>query len=94
MLSRIEAEDAYDALKYPGRKDRFAYDAYQAEIKAIELQFRFWLEAEYASGLPTILLDEIWDQAWSDGHSSGYHEVENYYEDRAEFVRKIKKALS
>lgn len=45
--------------------------------------------AEYAEpfGVPRAVADKVYSLAWEHGHSSGYSEVENYYQDFAELAR-------
>jgi hypothetical protein len=39
--------------------------------------------------------DLIWDKAWEDGHSEGYHRVEDIYEDLADLAKlAVREAVS
>lgn len=92
MLNAIELKNAVQNLSYPAsgvgtREERQAgRDAYIQNQKSLELQFRAYLAFEYADGLPTETQDAIWEEAWEDGHSYGYGNVELYYEDYADLA--------
>ena len=45
------------------------------------------LADEYAHDLPEEVQDKIFDRAWDSGHSSGYPQVAQDYEELAEFAR-------
>ena len=94
MLTTNEIDTAVRAVVWPGanvnRADREAARvAYRAEVAGLERDWREWLEAEYAEGIPASLLTNIFDRAWAEGHSSGYQDVENHYEQIADFAREV-----
>lgn len=67
-----------------------AYDeakaAYNAEDARLHTAFREALEAEYGmAGHPKA--DKLYSKAWEKGHSSGFGEVANEYDDLVELVR-------
>jgi hypothetical protein len=97
MLNAREADAACRALPHPqtsaynvSKAKRAVQDrllaAYRGEIDKITDQFREWLGNEYAPTLPEAVQNKVWEKAWSDGHHAGYHEVENYYRQYAEFA--------
>lgn len=46
------------------------------------------MEAEHGiAAMPDNVRDLIWERAWEDGHSEGYHRVEDIYEDLAEIAK-------
>jgi hypothetical protein len=99
MLSTEELEVATAAVVYPrstpGKptpvQARFDY---RDAIAALEADWQPWLAQEYASDLPESLHPILFREAWEDGHSNGYREVESKYQDRAEFALLIKEHLS
>lgn len=90
MLNAREAEAAWQAI--PRVKDTTKEEylslavAYNEAVKKVAGEFRDWLAHEYAFTLPKTVQNKIWEKAWSEGHSAGYHEVENYYTQYAEFA--------
>lgn len=63
-----------------------ARQAYQEENNRLELKFRADLEADYdMTGHPKA--DLLFQKAWDQGHSSGYAEVANTYDDLYELVK-------
>lgn len=79
--------DEENALKPRADRDR------QAEREAgyaLRIDFGVALGEEYASHLSPALRDIIFEKAWSDGHSSGYHQVESEYDDLVDFVNKAR----
>jgi hypothetical protein len=74
--------EAYEAAK---AQQRVARDAYYAEQNRLEKQFREDLEEQYGmKGHPKA--DKLFSKAWQMGHSNGYGEVANYYDDLHELV--------
>ncbi len=79
------------------KKDKEEYDAavaavaelrkaYQNEVRACEDQFKIDLEVEYGLvGHPKA--DLLFSKAWEMGHSSGFGEVLNYYDELSELVK-------
>lgn len=62
-----------------------ARNAYNADVKRLQDQFRADLEAEYGMiGHPKA--DKLWAKAWDMGHSAGLGDVANYYDDLYELV--------
>lgn len=53
------------------------------ETALIEAQFRAYLEATYATGIPAGAHDTLFGQAWRDSHGDGYGDVELRYQDLA-----------
>ena len=75
----VEIEDDKVALKA-------ARQAYGAETARLEALFRSDLEDEHGmKGHPKA--DLLFSKAWSMGHSSGYGEVANYYDDLVDLVK-------
>lgn len=69
-----------------------------ARIKELEDQWREYLENTYAIARPgwkfsQDILDNMFSQAWDNGHSNGYYEVESYYQDLAEFAFKVRESV-
>ena len=98
MMNAEEATLAQKALTYPLRSEFPDMESYKAareehgeEVSEITGQFRDWLEFEYAGSFPTQVQDLIFHKAWEDGHSSGYFEVEGFYEDYADFAEKVRR---
>lgn len=66
--------------------------AYHEAIGKIETQFKYWLGREYAYDMHGEQQEIIWSEAWGNGRSSGYGDVENWYITLADFARDILKA--
>jgi len=94
-LSSAEADEASRSLSYPHlgaagvtRENRAArLEAYRQAESEITAQHRLWLEENYNEGFAQAVLDRIYQRAWDDGHSGGYHEVENYYDEHSTFAQ-------
>lgn len=83
-LDAINALPSVSALPRDARDERVALDLSNRLARAdIEFQFRAYLEATYATGVPAGAYCALFDQAWSDSHSDGYRDVELRYEDLA-----------
>jgi len=83
---------------YPNGKDeRGERDRIRTENRfatnQLEKRWGAWLADEYASDVPAAAHAEIYRMAWDDGHSSGYEEVENRYQEYADFARKVANAV-
>lgn len=86
------AEQASAANKYPGNEvplglraqARLSWRQREGEIRE---QFGKDLADEYAADLPEAVQDKIFQRAWVSGHSSGYPQVAQDYEELAEFAR-------
>lgn len=51
--------------------------------------------AHGTAAMPEKVRDLIWDTAWEDGHSEGYHRVEDIYEDLADLAKlAVKEAVA
>lgn len=80
-------------IKYPSchgmnRDEKVAaHGEYYESITALQAEWKLWLAAEYAGDLNQKARDAIYAKAWSDGHSSGYSEIEYHYIELAELVR-------
>lgn len=75
----VEIEDGKTAY-------RAATQAYGAETVRLEKQFRSDLEDEHdMKGHPKANM--LFSKAWSLGHSAGYSEVANYYDDLVDLVK-------
>ncbi len=95
MLNTQEVHDSVNAIS-SGRVDIYrksSVDAARARFDAerfrLEQEWREWLEKQYAQDIPTGLLTNIYDRAWAEGHSSGYFDVQDRYEDLTDFVREV-----
>ncbi|WP_020142310.1 hypothetical protein [Terracoccus sp. 273MFTsu3.1] len=85
-----EIADAADKARvYPGPKDREAMAAYRQQGYDIRDQFSADLSREYLPNEARHAATKIFDKAWSDGHSEGYHRVEEIYEEIADIVRVV-----
>ena len=87
-----EYEKRYQSVVYPDRKslDKVAYNdarsQYGIEVQIVNESFREGLAKEYGLvGNPKE--KKVWELAWSEGHSSGYSTVEQYYDQFSELVR-------
>lgn len=87
-----EYEHSWKRLPYPDRKllDKEAFSSARKDYKNSEQvvndAFRFGLAKEY--GLINHPKEQkVWELAWSEGHSSGYYSVEQYYDQFSELVR-------
>lgn len=85
-LTTDELVEATDAVKWPAKATNKQRDEYRAKIKALETQWAAWLDVEYGSYIPSEFRKVIFQKAWSDGHSSGYRSVEEFYEVYSEFA--------
>lgn len=88
MLNAEQATEAITALPYP-TSDQFnskeEFRAARAERRTAEndvtKEFRAYLEDTYTWGHSAEARQTIWDAAWSNGHASGYGNVESHYND-------------
>lgn len=94
-MNAQQLTEATNRLTYPSSAShpdkgerKAARDTYYTERSALERQWRDWLHKEHAPGFPAELDSLVFQKAWGEGHSSGYHEVENIYENLTEFVTK------
>lgn len=91
MLNAEQATSAVKAIPYP-TSDQFnskeEFRAARVERRAAEdavtAEFRAYLEDAYAWSHPTEARKTLWDAAWSNGHASGYANVEAHYNDYAD----------
>lgn len=94
MLSTEELREALATVKYPhgvAREERReAMKRYHDEQNALILQWKEWLQNQYADGFSTQAADVIYNKAWMEGHSDGYHNVESWYQELVEMVTQIK----
>ena len=88
MLTTAEAEVASDAIERKG----VSFIEYHTKLNAVYAQWAAWLAVEYAYGLPEGIFSGLFERAWEDGHSSGLTSVENYYQEYADFARKVVEA--
>lgn len=98
MLTTTELIAATDAIVYPSHPGRTAaatvreeYNTalleYRQSYRDLENQWALWLADEHLdNGVPIEVADALYRQAWEDGHSSGYNEVENRYQELANLV--------
>lgn len=88
MLNAEQATEVVAALPYP-TSDQFnskeEFRAARAERRAAEdavtADFRAYLEDTYAWAHSPEARQTIWAAAWSNGHASGYANVEAHYND-------------
>lgn len=83
VIDKIEA-GAYDSdLPRKTNEDRVARRHHERQLRA---KLKADLESDYSlSSHPK--RDALWTIAWEEGHSSGYHEVVNWYEKLAELLK-------
>lgn len=85
--------EATSDIKYPSFAGKTASQHaaerrdYNKAIACLEAEWKLWLAEEYAWDLNQKARDAIYAKAWSDGHSSGYSEVEHHYLELSELVR-------
>lgn len=93
MIIAETTDTAVRALPYVsyGKPGRDEYDNAYNELIA---SFRTQLHQEYLPGFPSEVADLVWGKAYSDGHSSGFYEIENCYNDEADLVKSVLKALN
>jgi len=89
MLNAEQAVAAENALVYPAAGlDKTTRAAMIAEYKAgkskIQEEFLNYLEEQYATSEDSDVLAMLRLAAWSDGHGSGYQNVEHHYSEYAE----------
>lgn len=84
-------EAAVKAIPYPN--DTVENNEYSELIRAyydakkeIVSEFRQGLAAEYASDLPELVQDKIWDKSWN-GAARSYFQVEIEYINNTEFAK-------
>lgn len=93
MMTAAEATLAQKNLTYLVPGTAIAREEYGEELSEITGQFRDWLGNEYASEYPENVQGAIFGKAWEYGHSSGYFEVESYYQELAEFAETLRLAF-
>jgi hypothetical protein len=87
-----EYEHRWKRLPYPDRKllDKEAFKAarndYKIEEKTVHEALHAGLAKEYGL-LGNPKEQKVWELAWSEGHSSGYYSIEQYYDQFSELVR-------
>lgn len=92
MLNAEQATTAARAIPYPSagtvrREDRLAaIREYRAAQDAVTAEFRAYLEDTYGWAHSTEGQQKLWDAAWSNGHASGYQNVEAHYSDYADLT--------
>jgi hypothetical protein len=86
MLNAEQATAADKAIPYYGKQTfnskeerHEAVLAYKAERTKVTQEFRAYLEDTYSWGHSQKDKDLLWTAAWENGHSSGFHEVEGFY---------------
>lgn len=89
MLNATQAVAAENALVYPAAGlDKATRATMIAEYNAgrtkIQHQFLDYLEEQYATSEDPDVLAMLRLAAWSDGHASGYQNVEHHYSEYAE----------
>lgn len=99
FLSTSELEIATKALVYPSdvrnKDERIRLrNEYNFATRDLEKQWQGWLADEYASEIPESAHAAIFQQAWSDGHSSGYNQVEHHYAEIADVLTAVAKAAA
>ena len=86
--AKAEAEQAWVDLtktQHGSAAEREAGRKRVDAVRAEEQAFKRILEYRYkTSGNPKA--DRLWEIAWSEGHSSGYGEVEIWYEELSELI--------
>lgn len=92
-LTTSELYEALRNVEYPGSQSRQALNDYHAEQGALVKQWEEWLADEYLTDVPKEVHKTVFQLAWQQGHSSGYHEVQNYYADFAEIATATAKAV-
>jgi hypothetical protein len=98
MLDTNALNAAIKALVYP------TYDGTQTREELAQLRREYqeatgvlvseWVEYladEYGYDLPAAQ-GAVYGKAWSDGHSAGYQEVENFYSELADLARTVRQA--
>lgn len=93
MLNGIDADEATRKLQYvrPGEP---GHEEYEAAYKNIALQFELYLHSVYLEQFPVEIADIVYQKAYEDGHASGYSEIETWYQEEAEFLRKVFRTLT
>lgn len=90
MLNAEQATAVAQAVPYPSagtvrREDRpAALREYRAAQNAVTAEFRAYLEDAYSRERFPEENQILWDAAWSNGHASGYSEVEGHYREYAD----------
>lgn len=82
-------EAASRAVPYD-RANLAAYREAQAEIRS---RFAAALADEHLPHLPDEATDAVFERAWEEGHSSGFHSVEGSYADLAALIEKVERFL-
>jgi hypothetical protein len=99
MLNTDALNTAIAALVYPTRTNPQVPGLsaqlrreYNTALSALIGEWVEYLADEYGYDLPADAQSAIYGKAWSDGHSSGYQEVEHHYSELADLARRIRKA--
>ena len=72
--------------QYTPGPSKLGQQEYREKIRELENEFRSVLQHTYRlDGNPKA--DKVWSMAWELGHSSGYSEVEIWYQKLAELVK-------
>jgi hypothetical protein len=75
------------AVQFPNRAERSAaLVEYRAAQDAVTAEFRAYLEDTYGWAHSTEGEQILWAAAWSNGHASGYANVEAHYSEYADLT--------
>lgn len=93
MLNAAEATAATQAIpfpsaaQFPNREERaIAVQEYCTAQDAVTEEFRAYLEHAYSRNHIPEERPSIWSAAWSNGHASGYSEVESLYHEYSDLT--------
>jgi len=86
MSAADKARAANDASSEQFRMGKIHLDAYRTRSNEIRTQFAADLAFEHLPGHDPAVTAKVFDMAWEQGHSEGYHSVEQWYEDLADLI--------
>lgn len=96
-MTTAELEAAVNALPYHGQlafASRAEWDAARKErakaITALENEWAEWLRTQYLDDHKPASATLVFNRAWAATHSEGYWAIEEYYEDLAEMLHRIR----
>lgn len=88
LLNSQEAELRSNAVILSVSREK--HWGYHAEQDRIRQAHRHWLEWEYGTTtLSQVSRDAIYNQAWEEGHRSGFSSVESEYQDILNIVNVV-----
>ena len=92
VVANIAQRETDEAGESCFRRGEMTREEYRTRLRAIEDEFAQRLRTMYLPENAEETSRIVYERAWSYGHASGYHEVENLYEELSAMVKAILQA--